>query len=125
MTITESVKSVITQYATFTGRASRSEYWWFSLASFLVGLPFYFLEKMEGGLGTLFTIISVLISLAIFVPSLAVTWRRLHDIGRSGAFFFFVFIPLVGPILLIVWLATGTRAAGNRYDVLVPAESAN
>ena len=74
MSFTESVKIVLLQkYATFKGRASRSEYWWFALFMFLLGI-----------VGLISEIIDVIISLLILIPSIAVTVRRLHDTNRSG-----------------------------------------
>ena len=69
MTFPESIKTCFSKYATFTGRASRSEYWWFYL--FIL-------------IGSFIPVISIIFSLATFVPTIAVTSRRLHDVDRSG-----------------------------------------
>lgn len=56
-----------------------------------------------------------LVSLALLVPSLAVAWRRLHDIGKSGAFYLFILIPLVGWIFVLIWLCKETQPGDNQY----------
>lgn len=113
MTFIESIKAVLTNYAGFTRRASRSEFWWFYLFTVLVSLVFSTLSG--GNTGSFFGIIGTLVSLAILVPSLAVSVRRLHDIGRSGWYLLFAFIPLVGIIILIVWWARKGDDIGNAF----------
>lgn len=78
-------------YANFKGRASKSEFWWANLFTFLVGLVAGWIP-----------VVGWLISLAFFIPGLAICVRRLHDTGRSGAYYFMSFIPLAGIIILIV-----------------------
>ena len=113
----DAVKKCFQNYATFTGRARRSEYWYFVLFNILVSCVLGALGRMagDGFLGTVFSGVSYLYSLAAFIPGLAVAWRRLHDIGRSGGYWFFVLIPLVGPIILLVWLAKAGDAGDNAY----------
>jgi uncharacterized membrane protein YhaH (DUF805 family) len=70
--------------------------------------------------GAAYTVLLVLIwiiALAAVVPSLALVWRRLHDTNRSGGYYFMSFIPLAGPIILIVLLASASHPAGARFDV--------
>ncbi|MCF0138062.1 MAG: DUF805 domain-containing protein [Oscillospiraceae bacterium] len=113
MTFKQSVKSVFSNYATFKGRARRSEYWYFFVFTLLVDTVLYVLgESTQLGL---FSTVSSLFALAVLVPNLAVTWRRLHDIGKSGANFFFCLIPLVGWILLLVWLCKDSQPGENQY----------
>ena len=90
------LRCVRDKYAEFNGRASRSEFWWFALATFLVGLALSILHL---------DIIALLVNLALAVPSLAVGARRLHDIGKSGWFQLIWLIPLVGWIFLVYLLA--------------------
>ncbi|MBN9155393.1 MAG: DUF805 domain-containing protein [Microbacterium sp.] len=118
------------KYATFSGRASRSEYWWWFLFNFIVGIVLYVIALILGfvqvdaatntvtfGPGYWFvSIVGGLWGLAILVPHLAVIWRRLHDTNKSGGFFFLAFIPFVGGIILIVLLALDTNPAGARFD---------
>lgn len=58
-------------------------------------------------------------SLAIFLPSLAITWRRLHDIGRKGTYFFFILIPIAGIIMLIIQLVKDSEPGANAYGAPV------
>ena len=81
------VKIFFSKYADFSGRASKSEFWWSYLFCFLVGLiPF----------------VGWVASLALFIPSLACAVRRLHDTGKSGTYYLISFIPIAGIILLII-----------------------
>ena len=117
MGLMDAVKKCFQNYANFNGRARRAEYWNFCLFNILVSLGLGALGQLagDGFFGTVISGISYLYSLAIFIPGLAVAWRRLHDIGKSGAYWFFVFIPLVGAILLIIWLATAGDVGDNAY----------
>ena len=84
MTFFQSVRSALTKYATFSGRARRSEYWWFLLFYALVGLvavPLDLILEIEVGEVGLFDLLS---RIAFLVPVTAVSFRRLHDVGRSG-----------------------------------------
>lgn len=85
MNFGEAIKSVFSKYATFSGRARRSEYWYFWLFCLLVNI----------GLGIIpfLGFLSFLWFLAIFIPTIAVTVRRFHDIGKSGWYYLFIIIP--------------------------------
>lgn len=107
------VQSVFSKYATFSGRARRSEYWYFVLLQVIVTAVLNGLYSATESVA--FSAILVLFDLALLVPSLAVCWRRLHDIGRSGAYYFFVLIPLVGWILLLVWMCQDSQPGANQY----------
>lgn len=119
MTFSESFNSVLHKYADFKGRARRSEYWWWALVSGIVsgiGSSFSNAYTQNGGLiNGLFTFVFFLLSLAIVVPSIAVAVRRLHDLGKSGWFYLFCLIPLVGPIILIVWFVGDGKPEENMY----------
>jgi uncharacterized membrane protein YhaH (DUF805 family) len=104
MTFGESISTCFSKYATFEGRASRSEYWWFFLFALLGSLA----------TGMLGPVLSGLFSLAILLPSLAVGARRLHDIDKSGWFLLVGLVPLVGWIILIVWAVQESKEP-NRY----------
>ena len=106
MTFVESIQTCFSKYATFSGRASRSEYWWFCLFNFLVAFILVMLE-----LSTLSTIYT----LATFLPSLAACVRRLHDVGKSGWMYFVAFIPIVGAIWLLVLSCTDSQPGANEY----------
>ena len=109
----EAVQSVFSKYATFSGRARRSEYWYFVLLQVIVTAVLNGLYSATESVA--FSAILVLFDLALLVPSLAVCWRRLHDIGRSGAYYFFDLIPLVGWILLLVWMCQDSQPGANQY----------
>ena len=112
MSFGEAIQSVFSKYATFSGRARRSEYWFFTLFAAIVSAVLSILGMFLGVFGA---ILSGIWSLAILVPTLAVTWRRLHDIGKSGAFFFISLIPLVGSIILLVNVCKDSQPGDNQY----------
>jgi uncharacterized membrane protein YhaH (DUF805 family) len=108
---------VLRQYTVFTGRARRTEYWMFTLFSTMIAIVLAVLDNslglsfMPGGTGLL----GLLYSLAVLLPSIGVSIRRLHDTGRSGWWLLIALIPLVGVIVLIVFLATAGNAGPNSY----------
>jgi uncharacterized membrane protein YhaH (DUF805 family) len=105
MTFQDAITTCFNKYAEFVGRARRSEYWWFVLFGIVVSLV----------LSPLSTSLSLLASLALLVPNLAVSVRRLHDTGRSGWYLLLSLIPFLGVIILIVWLATEGKPGPNFY----------
>ena len=98
------------QYADFTGRARRTEYWMFALVNFGIAL---LLELILGF--TFLYFLTYVYSLAIFIPSLAVCVRRLHDIGRSGWWYLIGLVPVVGWIILIIWFCTDSQPGANKW----------
>jgi len=94
MTFGESISTCFSKYAAFDGRASRSEYWWWFLFVFLASLAAGMVSQTLSGL----------FSLAVLLPGLAVGARRLHDTDRSAWFLLLGLIPIIGWIVLIVWL---------------------
>ena len=127
MSLGESLSSVFNKYATFTGRARRSEYWWFTACYFIIQLLFNFLsfamlaQIMSGEMTTgdssymLFQMAAVVVGLGLFLPSLAVTVRRLHDIGKSGWNIFWAAIPIIGAIIVLVWMCQDSDVVANKY----------
>jgi uncharacterized membrane protein YhaH (DUF805 family) len=113
MTFIESIKAVLTNYAGFTGRSARPEFWWFQLFGVIVSTVFNVLSG--GNSSSFFGIVGTLAALALLVPSLAVGVRRLHDIGRSGWYLLLALIPLVGAIILIVWFARAGDPTDNAF----------
>lgn len=111
MSFQEAVKSVLGKYADFSGRASRSEYWFWYLAILLGYVVYFVLVTVSFELGLVYLIALVL---AVFVPTLAVGVRRLHDIGKSGWLTLLGLIPFVGIILLVFALMDSTPGA-NAY----------
>lgn len=113
----EAVTRVFNNYANFSGRARRSEFWFFALFTLIISAALAGLAQTfgQGFLGRLFTGLDSLFSLAVFIPSLAVAWRRLHDIGKSGANWCWIFLPLVGAIMLLVWYCRDSDPGENAY----------
>lgn len=113
-----SVSRVFSKYATFGGRATRSEYWWFYLFTVLVSVALSILQSVAGqdnGFAGFISIVSLLISLALFIPVLAVTVRRLHDTNRAGWWVLIGLIPLVGAIILLVFVLLRSDEVDNRF----------
>lgn len=103
-----SIKTCLNKYADFSGRASRSEYWWFML--------FYILAYIGLAIvaGILHFPMLVALILGLFIPGIAAAARRLHDTGKSGWWQLLSIIPLVG-LILIVFLAQAGTAEGDKY----------
>lgn len=115
MTFTQAVRSVLSKYATFSGRASRSEYWWFYLFTILVNIGTSIIDAvLNTGFDNEIGIVSTVASLALLLPSIAVTARRLHDIGRTGWWMLF-------PVVTI--LATVVVAFVALFDALLGADA--
>ena len=113
----EAVKKFFNNYANFNGRSTRGDYWWVVLANFIVGFVLGLITGIVGSkVGTTLTSIY---SLAILVPSLALTVRRLHDTNKSGWFILISLIPAVGSIILIVFLCLDSVNEGNQYGEVV------
>ncbi|MDJ0708672.1 MAG: DUF805 domain-containing protein [Leptolyngbyaceae cyanobacterium MO_188.B28] len=104
---------VLRKYAVFGGRARRKEYWYFVLFNFIVALVLGVVDNVLGTNGLL----GFVYMLGVFIPGLAVAIRRLHDTGRSGWWLLIGFVPIIGFIVLIVFLASGTEPGKNQYDV--------
>ncbi|WP_205323556.1 DUF805 domain-containing protein [Glycomyces sp. YM15] len=105
--------NVIKNYVGFSGRARRTEYWMFVLFNAIIMFALYlpFLITREPALTALYAVYA----LAVFLPALAVTVRRLHDIDKSGWWYLISFVPLAGPIILIVLTATAGKPGPNQY----------
>ena len=110
MDFVQAIKSCLGQYATFSGRASRSEYWWFFLFQVLVMVA----------TGMLGDVINGLASLALLLPALAVGTRRLHDIGRTG-WWQLLLLTGIGFFVLLYWWVQPTDGASNIYGELPAA----
>ena len=100
----EAIKTCFNKYATFEGRATRAEFWWWQLFSFLISVTI-----------GLIPFVGILVALGFLLPNLAVAWRRLHDTGRAGGWWFIGLIPLVGIIILLVWYCTKSEPQDNRF----------
>lgn len=112
---------VLKKYAVFGGRACRAEYWYFFLFNVIIGFVLGFIDGLTGsfspeiGIG----LFSGLYSLAVLIPGIAVSFRRLHDTGRSGWYLLLVLIPFVGPIVVLVFMATASEPVENKYGPVV------
>ena len=115
MNFGQAIAICLRKYATFSGRASRSEYWWFMLfctivmwSVQLVGIATF---AFDSGI---LAIAAGVLNLFFFIPTLSAGSRRLHDTGRSG---WWQLLPLtiVGIIFLLIWLGQGSRMEGNKY----------
>lgn len=112
MNFVDAVKSAFACFADFATRSSRSEYWWFMLFYFLVGLAVTIIQfTMEMTRG----IIDLLVFLVFIVPTISVTARRLHDIGRSGLWLLIGLIPLIGGLILLYWAVKPGEDGDNRF----------
>ncbi|MBQ5534310.1 MAG: DUF805 domain-containing protein, partial [Lachnospiraceae bacterium] len=101
MSFMDAVKSCFTQYVGFSGRARRSEYWFFFLFELIVSAVLGTLFQVTQM--TLFSVIDGIFGLACLLPGLAVCIRRMHDIGKSGCFILICLFPCFGTILFIIW----------------------
>ena len=105
------------KYAVFSGRSRRKEYWYFVLFNIIVAIVLAGIDALLGTFSSSSNIglLSGIYSLAILIPSLAVTVRSLHDIDRSGWWIFINLIPLIGSIVLLVFAVMDGTPGSNRY----------
>ncbi|OSI15981.1 DUF805 domain-containing protein [Neisseria dumasiana] len=101
---------VLKKYAVFNGRSRRQEYWMFTLFNIIASIIFSTLDSL---LGT--NIFALLYTLAVLLPGIGVSIRRLHDIGRSGWWLLLSFIPVIGAIVLIYWACQDSQPGTNEY----------
>jgi uncharacterized membrane protein YhaH (DUF805 family) len=115
VSFTDAISDGFSKYVTFSGRSSRSAYWWWALFGFLAVVAGYIVDAI---LGTGFVFYAI-VALALLLPNLAVTVRRLHDTGRSGWWILISLIPIVGGIVLFVFMllaSDGPNQWGNAPD---------
>lgn len=105
------------KYVDFSGRARRTEYWMFILFNMIFGVVALVLDSLLGSAskGSVYGLFYSLFSLAILLPTWAVTVRRLHDIGKSGWWIFISLIPLIGGIWLFILTLTDSQPGDNEY----------
>jgi uncharacterized membrane protein YhaH (DUF805 family) len=106
--LVKNYRAVLQKYADFTGRATRSEYWYFALGNLIINIVL----SLFGYIGD---IVSGIYGLAVIIPGLAVGARRLHDTNKSGWWLLLVLIPIIGWIILIVWTVIDSDAGTNKY----------
>ncbi len=105
------VKSVYSNYANFSGRAPRSEYWWFQLFFMVV---YVVLTILTNVIGSIIGILMLIFALGSLVPAIAVGARRLHDTDKTGWLLLLSLIPLVN-FLLLWWLIQPSDESANKY----------
>lgn len=124
------VRRFFAKYATFRGRASRSEYWWWVLTGTVVGTVLNALPTLTDGVrieadgsttitgphGVILSLIWIVWALGTLLPTVAVLVRRLHDTGRSGLWVLIGIVPLIGILVLFVFTVQGPRPEGARFD---------
>jgi uncharacterized membrane protein YhaH (DUF805 family) len=115
MTFFEAVAKCYRKYFVFKGRASRAEYWWCFAAAFLFAWPLRLAETEEGNWFAILSFIYFILTLSVAMPLLAAWTRRMHDVGKSGWSWLFVFIPIVGWILLLRWTTKEGSPVANKY----------
>lgn len=108
---------VLRKYAQFNGRARRKEYWFFALFNLLISIALTMFDSLIGTLNTEtgYGLLSGIYSLAVLIPSLAVSFRRLHDTGRSGWWILLVLIPILGALVLLVFMVLDSEQGENEY----------
>lgn len=143
MTFSEAIKSVFHNYANFSGRARRSEFWWFALLTYIIipgvmkviqllsVLPLIFSAAAAGSEAATYTDIATyggalivnfilvlaasVIGLVLLIPSISVAVRRLHDTGRSGWLVLIGLIPLIGTIIHLIWFCGDSQPGANKW----------
>jgi uncharacterized membrane protein YhaH (DUF805 family) len=131
----EAVSRFFKKYATFSGRASRSEYWKWVIVSAGSGIALTIIMMIAGAPGAkvaangatipgpgywVVFFLDMILSLAVLVPSLALSVRRLHDTNKSGWTYLLILIPLIGPVLMLVFMSMESNPEGQRFDVPKP-----
>ena len=111
---------VLKKYAVFSGRARRKEFWMFFLFNLIITFVLGFIEVLVGGPG----IVGTLYGLALLIPSIAVSVRRLHDINHSGWWLLIGLIPLIGAIVLLVFMVQDGKPGKNQYGANPKEENA-
>ena len=116
---------VLKKYAVFSGRARRKEYWMFTLFSTIIALVLGFIEGIVGiAPETNQSILVGIYTLAVLIPSIAVSVRRLHDTGRSGWWVLIGLVPIIGVIVLIVFMVQDSNSGENLYGPNPKTETA-
>ncbi|UVC09161.1 DUF805 domain-containing protein [Rhizobium sp. TH2] len=111
MDFATAVKTVLVQkYANFSGRAMRSEYWWYTLFAVVVSVVLYLIDTM---LGT--QLLQPIFGLATLLPGIGVCVRRLHDLDKSGWWVLIAFIPLIGALVLLYWFCQPGTPGDNQF----------
>lgn len=104
---------VLKKYAVFSGRAQRAEFWFYALFNAIILFVLELLAKSDAL--SAFRFLAAIYALAVFIPGVAVTVRRLHDTSRTGWWALLPLIPVIGPIVLLVFMCLDSTPGGNDY----------
>ena len=115
MSFPQAIEAGFKNYVNFSGRAVRSEYWFWVLFTGLGQIALTIIGMVIG-----ISVLTVLFALSTLLPGLAVSVRRLHDLDKAGWFLLFVLIPLVGAIILLVWACQEGTRGPNRFGPAGP-----
>ena len=118
MNFLEAVAAGFKNYVQFNGRASRSEFWWWQLFYVILYAPTYIAYQVTIGSDSngVFALLYLAVALALFLPTLALTVRRLHDTDHSG-WWTLIAITIVGYIPLLIWYCSRGKPGANKYGV--------
>ena len=126
MTPAAAIASVFRKYADFSGRAPRSEYWWFGLILWAVFGALALLQLIPTGTDRngypshnfeiVYMLVAPIVAIGVLLPSLAVLVRRLHDANLSGWFALLCLVPVVGALVVLVFTVLPSNSAGARFD---------
>ena len=114
MNFSEAIQSGFSNYVNFSGRAQRSAFWYWILFVWLAGIAASILDAAVFGSDSLYPLSSIF-TLGTFLPNIAVAARRLHDTGRSGWWQLLWLLPIIGFIILLIWLIQQGEAGTNQY----------
>ena len=114
MTFGQAITAGFQNYVNFAGRAIRSEFWFWTLFTILVSIATSLIDLAVFS-DLEMSPISTVVGLGLFLPSLSVSIRRLHDLDRSGWWFLLIFVPLVGAIILLIWNCMRGTVGPNRF----------
>ena len=115
MGMMEAVQLFFKNYVNFQGRSRRAEYWWPVLLNIIVIIPLYLMMISGGALAGLGGLLYLVYILAVFLPGIAVVVRRLHDLDKSGWWYFIGLVPLIGGLLLLYWFCQPGTVGPNTY----------
>ncbi|MCX6153699.1 MAG: DUF805 domain-containing protein [Candidatus Kapabacteria bacterium] len=101
---------VLKKYAVFEGRARRKEYWMFTLIWIIISVVLTIIDTIIGTM-----VLNLIVSLALVIPSLALSVRRLHDVGKSGFMIFIALIPIIGFLILLFFAVKEGDQGDNQY----------
>ncbi len=113
--IKSSYLGTLKKYSVFSGRAQRKEYWTFILSNMVISIILSIVGKIIGGVTESLNLLYILFTFALFIPSVAVGIRRLHDTDRSGWWLLINLIPIVGVIILLVFMVKDSQPGENQY----------